>query len=93
LETPNGSAGPTRADSNSPASVSPTLLVVRFITNAEPFFQVAQPLTEAGNRNVPLWRGAPEIPRADDGDEAFRPRKFMSLIVRYIEQGILDCPA
>jgi hypothetical protein len=38
--------------------------------NAEPFFQLAQPLAQAGNRDALLQRRAPEIPGTGDGDES-----------------------
>src|SRR6185437_9476537 len=85
-------AGATRASSNSPASVSPTLRVVRFIRRRP----------SRSSRLRRRWLRLDTETRCSiaarrkfrvraTATKASRSRRSMSLIVRYNEQAILDC--
>src|SRR6266446_7253165 len=87
-------AGPTRASSNSPASVSATLRVVRFIGRT--------PSRSSMSRN--RWLKLDTETRCSSAarrkfrvrataTKASRSRRSKSFIVRYSEQGIWNCPA
>src|SRR3984885_3301505 len=87
-------AGPTRASSNSPASVSPTLRVVRFIRRTPSRSSMSRSRwlrLETGTRCSSAARRKFRV-RAT-ATKASRSRRSKSLIVRYIEQGVRDCPA
>src|SRR5438093_3444476 len=87
-------AGPTRASNSSPASVSATLRVVRFIRRTPSRTSMSRSRWLRLETETPCSTAARRKFRVRATvTNASRPRRSKSFIVRYIEQAIYDCPA
>src|SRR3954449_8908625 len=87
-------AGPTRASSNSPASVRATLRVVRFIRRTPSRSSMSRSRWLRLETETPCSVAARRkfLVRAT-ATKASRSRRSKFFIVRYIEQGFYNCPA